>query len=106
MKSLKVRIEDEVYEDLQDFYDFNLKKHPTLDEVTVLNKEQRLVGALKRLGTYALTDHKEVKHLQWVHKGYKDYYVEGFHFGYKIEILPTGERVVVVYEACHELLFY
>lgn len=58
MKSLKVRIEDEVYEDLQDFYDFNLKKHPTLDEVTVLNKEQRLIGALKRLGTYALTDHK------------------------------------------------
>ena len=35
MKSLKVRIEDEVYEDLQDFYDFNLKKHPTLDEVTI-----------------------------------------------------------------------
>ncbi len=58
MKSLKVRIEDEVYEDLQDFYDFNLKKHPTLDDVTVLNKEQRLIGALKRLGTYALTDHK------------------------------------------------
>ena len=106
MKSLKVRIEDEVFEDLQDFYDYNLKKHPTLDEATVLNKEQRLISALNHLSTYAHTDHKVVKHLPWVRKGYKDYYVEGFHFGYKIETLPTGERVVVVYEACHELLFY
>lgn len=27
------------------------------------------------------------------------------HFGYKIETLPSGEKVVVVYEALHELLF-
>ena len=38
-------------------------------------------------------------------KGYRDYYVDGFHFGYKIETLPSGESVVVVYEALHELLF-
>ena len=62
MKTLEVRIEDEVYQDLVDFYDYNLEKHPTLDEVTVLKKEQRLIN--------------------------------------------SGERVVVVYEACHELLFY
>lgn len=44
--------------------------------------------------------------LPWVRKGYKDYYVDGFHFGYKIETMPSGEKVVVVYEACHELLFF
>lgn len=104
--SLEVRIEDAVFLDLVEFYEFNLKKHPTLDEVTVLKKEQRLIGELRKLGIYALTDHKQTKYLPWIRKGYKDYYVDGFHFGYKIETIPSGEKVVVVYEACHELLFY
>ena len=105
MTCLEVRIEDEVFENIKDFYEFSLQKHPTLDEATVLNKEQRLIGALKHLGTYALTDHTIVRHIPWIRKGYKDYYVEGFHFGYKIEILPSGEYGVVVYEALHELMF-
>lgn len=106
MKKLEVRIEDEVYQDLVDFYDYNLEKHPALDEVTVLKKEQRLIKALNDLGTYALTDHKVTRHIPWIRKGYMDYYFDGFHFGYRIETLPSGEKVVVVYEACHELLFY
>ena len=106
MKRLEVRIEDEVYVDLTEFYKHNLERHPALDEVTVLKKEQRLIKALNDLGTIALTNHTQTKHIPWIRKGYKDYYVEGFHFGYKIETLPTGERVVVVYEACHELLFF
>ena len=105
MICLDVRIEDEVFEDIKDFYEHSLKKHPTLDETTVLNKEQRLIEALKQLGKYALTDHRVVRHIPWAQKGYKDYYIEGFHFGYKIETLPSGERVVVVYEALHELMF-
>lgn len=105
MKKLEVRIDDGVYLDLTEFYQFSLKKHPTLDEATILKKEQRLVRALKNLGKYALTDHREVRRLLWVQKGYKDYYVEGFHFGYRIETLPSGKEVVVVYEALHELMF-
>ena len=105
MKELEVRIEDGVFLDLTEFYKFSLKKHSALDESTVLKKEQRLICALKDLGKYALTDHREVRRLLWVQKGYKDYYVDGFHFGYKIETLPSGEQVVVVYEALHELLF-
>ncbi|MBQ7382635.1 MAG: hypothetical protein IJV61_06420 [Paludibacteraceae bacterium] len=106
MKKLEVRISDEVFQDLVDFYDYNLEKHPALDEVTVLKKEKRLIEALNDLGTYALTDHKVTRHIPWARKGYKDYYFDGFHFGYRIETLPSGEKVVVVYEACHELLFY
>ncbi len=105
MKELEVRIEDGVYLDLTEFYKFSLKKHPALDEATVLKKEQCLIRALKDLGKYALTDQREVRRLRWLRKGYKDYYVDGFHFGYKIEALPSGEKVVVVYEAIHELLF-
>ena len=106
MKKLEVRISDEVFQDLVDFYDYNLEKHPALDEVTVLKKEKRLIEALNDLGTYALTDHKVTRHIPWARKGYKDYYFDGFHFGYRIETLPSGGKVVVVYEACHELLFY
>ena len=46
--SLEVRIEDAVFLDLVEFYEFNLKKHPTLDEVTVLKKEQRLISELRK----------------------------------------------------------
>ena len=105
MRELEVRIDDGVYLDLTEFYKFSLEKHPTLDEATVLKKEQRLIRALKDLCKYALTDSREVRHLLWIQKGYKDYYVDGFHFGYKIETLLSGERVVVDYEALHELLF-
>ena len=102
---MEVRIDDEVYLDLAEFYEFSLKKHPTLDETTVLNKEQRLIDSLKDLSIYAPTNHQQTRHIPWARKGYQDYYIEGFHFGYKIETLPSGEQVVVVYEACHELLF-
>ena len=89
MKKLEVRISDEVFQDLVDFYDYNLEKHPALDEVTVLKKEKRLIEALNDLGTYALTDHKVTRHIPWARKGYKDYYFDGFHFGYRIETLPS-----------------
>ena len=46
MKTLEVRIDDGVYLDLTEFYKFSLKKHPALDETTVLKKEQRLIRAL------------------------------------------------------------
>ena len=105
MTTLDVRIEDEVYMDLTEFYAISLEKHPTLDEATVLKKEQRLIDSLKDLGKFALTNHTQTKHIPWVRKGYKDYYIEGFHFGYTVEALPSGQRVVVVHEACHELLF-
>ena len=42
MKELEVRIDDGVYLDLTEFYKFSLKKHPTLDETTVLKKESVL----------------------------------------------------------------
>ena len=105
MKALEVRIDDGVFLDLTEFYKFCLKKHQALDQAIVIKKEQRLIHALKDLGKYALTDHREVRRLLWAQKGYKDYYVDGFHFGYKIETLPSGENVVIVYEALHELLF-
>lgn len=103
---MKVRIEEEVFLELSEFYEYNLQRHPSLDKATVIRKEQRLIKALTHLGVFAASNHIETKHEPWRKKGYKDYYSEGFHFGYKIETLPTGEKVVVVYEACHELLFY
>ena len=48
MKALEVRIDDGVFLDLTEF-----KKHPALDEATVIKKEQRLIRALKDLGKYA-----------------------------------------------------
>ncbi len=102
---MEVRIEEEVFQALTEFYEYSLRKHPTLDEATVVKKEQRLINALLGLGGHASSHHQAVRHIPWVHKGYMDFPYEGFHFGYKIETLPSGEKVVVVYEACHDLMF-
>ena len=102
---MRVRIEDEVVRYLTEFYEHSLQKHPTLDEVTVLKKEQRLIHALQRLGLHAHAHPDATRHIPWIRKGYKDYPCENFHFGYKIEHRQSGESVVVVYEALYDSMY-
>lgn len=101
-----VRIEDQVFQTLTEFYEFSLAKHPALDEATVVAKEKRLIEAMKGLDKHASAHPLATRHMPWVRKGYLDFPYEGFHFGYKIETLPSGEKVIVIYEVCHDLLYY
>lgn len=68
MNKMRVRIEDEVYQDLAEFYDYNLKRHLALDEVTVLNKEQRLIASIEKLGTCFYKSHRDPAYTM-AHKG-------------------------------------
>lgn len=103
---MQVRIEDRVFISLTEFYAISLALHPTLDKATVTAKKQRLIEALKSLsycaGAFPLASVRE----DWIAKQYHDFHAEGFHFAYKIETLSSLERVVVVYDVCHDLLFH
>ena len=102
---MRVRVTDQVFEDLTSFYDVSLRNHPALDEATVLAKEQRLINALERIGQFPYGYRRAKYKARWIAAGYRDFHHEGFHFGYRVETLPSGEKVVVVYEACHDLLY-
>lgn len=103
---MEVRISEKVYIYLTEFYAISMALHPTLDEEVVQNKKSRLINALLKLGRYAdALPYADVKN-EWVKKRYRDYHVEGFHFAYRIECLSEVKRVVVVYDVCHDLLYY
>ena len=103
---MRVIIEDKVWQTLDDFYKVSIELHPTLDEVTVLNKLERLHHALLELGKwpelYQIARYKQ----NWIRKGYKVYYCEGIHFAFTIDITPAFERVVRVRDACHHTLYH
>lgn len=103
---MRVIVRDKVYEALDEFYAASMKKHPTLDLQTVLDKEERLFNALQTLGeTYYL--YNEPRYiLDWIRKGYKDFMHENFHFAFHVVVLPTGEMVVAVEDVRHDLMFH
>ncbi len=103
---MRVIVRDTVYQAVENFYDEAMKNHPTLDIQTVLNKEERLYKALKKLGkTYYL--YQESRYvIDWKRKGYLDFMYESFHFGFHVVALPSGELVVSVEDVRHDLNFH
>lgn len=103
---MRVLIKEKVYQSVAAFYEAALERHPALDEQTVRNKEQRLYHSLLLLGeTYYL--YNPPRYIEeWRKAGYLDYICEDFHFAFQISVLPTGEMVVSVEDACHSLLFH
>ena len=44
--------------------------------------------------------------IDWKRKGYLDFMYENFHFGFHVVALPSGELVVSVEDARHDLNFH
>lgn len=103
---MRVKIEDRVFDAMDEFYDASMTKHPLLSLETVLSKEKRMIADLKQLEFCAESMAPARFRQDWKRNGYLDFMTEGFHFGFRIEELPSGERVVVIYDACPDLLFH
>lgn len=103
---MRVIVLRQVHDSLVNFYAYALQKHPTLDEVVVQAKIDRLLSGLDQLGIfpdkYPYARYKS----EWVKRRYRDYCSEDIHFGYKKVRIETGEIVIVVFDACHSLLFH
>jgi hypothetical protein len=101
---MKVYIDHNVYHVLEDFYEASMKKHITLDYATVIAKIDRLEQAMYNFASQA----EMVNHLpyrkDWRDAGYRELYVEQFHFAYKMYSLPTGETVLYYHDAVHDTL--
>lgn len=103
---MRIKIEDKVFDALDEFYGASMLMHPLLSMETVLAKEKRMIANLRQLEFCAETMLPTRFREDWKQKGYMDFMTEEFHFGFRIETLPSGERVVVIYDACPDLLFH
>lgn len=103
---MKVYIDQQVHQRIDEFYDYALQNHDTLDEITVIKKVQRLYDALATLGKYAGIYSSSRLKKEWIEKEYREFICEDFHFAYQIYRLNDGENVVRVHDACHSLLYH
>lgn len=103
---MRVRIDDKVFDAMDRFYEESMQLHESLSLETVLAKEKRLIAGLRKLEHCAEAMQLARYIEDWKQARYLDFMIEGFHFGYRIETLPSGEKVVVVYDACPDLLFH
>ena len=103
---MKVYIDKQVYQVLDEFYDASMKKHITLDYPTVLAKIDRLEQALYDFAAVAGRVNTLPYRKDWQLAGYKELYVEHFHFAYKLYSLPTGETILYYHDAVHDTLNY
>lgn len=103
---MKVIIEEQVRESILEFYSLSMRLHPTLDEVTVMAKVERLIGAMNELSKLCFIYAEARLKQSWIEAGYKEMIVEDFHIAYRIEIDEDGEQYVVVYDAVHSKLYY
>lgn len=103
---MKILISPLVHQAIDEFYDYALLNHETLDEITVIKKKDRLYDALESLRNHARIHPKARLKQDWIDNGYYECIVENFHFAYYVAETGVAEDVVVVVDACHSLLYH
>lgn len=103
---MRVVVKAKVQESLDEFYEISMRLHPSLDEVTVMKKMERLYASLEVLGRnpYLYTPAQYKK--EWKEKMYRVYSVENVIFAFTIALDDSGETYVLVHDAVHSLLYH
>lgn len=90
---------------INEFYKAAMRNHPSLSEETVLKKADRMFKGLQIL---SLTQgFSEVRlHQEWRDNDWRELVIEDFHFAFEVVDNVNGERIVVVRDAIHGLLYH
>lgn len=91
---------------IDSFYLASMTLHESLDENTVMKKKQRLLDSLAFLTIFPKAYGYARFKREWVRFGYREFISEDFHFAYVIRTLESGEKVVMVMDAVHSLLYH
>lgn len=103
---MRVIIDQNVNESIQQFYQVAMTLHPSLSEEAVWNKKERLYNALLGLGLYPEM-YPIAKKQKWAEHQYREAICEDFHFAYAIcTDFDTKEQFVYIFDAVHSLLYY
>ena len=101
---MKVVVTPLVEAKIDAFYDAAMVNHPLLSEQTVMAKKKRLIASLQILGITQGFKKAQYNRL-WIANGWRELVVEDFHFAFEVANTPDGERVVIVRDAVHSLLY-
>lgn len=103
---MRLVVSKKVAEKVAAFYDYAIEHHPSLDRNTVIRKEKRMMESLQFLTIFPEAYGFARFNQEWVKAGYREFVCEDFHFAYTIRSLKSGERVVLVMDATHSLLYH
>ena len=103
---MRVVIDPQVYNVLDEFYKASREAHITLGLSECLAKIERLELSMRQFAEYAEIFHKEPYRQDWRDAGYYEYITEDFHFAYRVYVLPNGEKVLIYHDAVHSFLNY
>lgn len=90
---------------INEFYKAAMRNHPSLSEETVLKKANRMFKGLQVL---SMTQGFPAARLnqEWRANGWRELVIEDFHFAFEVVDNVDGERIVVVRDAIHRLLYH
>ena len=90
---------------INEFYKAAMRNHPSLSEETVLKKANRMFKGLQVL---IMTQGFPEARLnqEWRANGWRELVIEDFHFAFEVVDNVDGERIVVVRDAIHSLLYH
>ena len=82
-----------------------MRNHPSLSEETVLKKADRMFKGLQILSlTQGFSEAR--LHREWISNGWRELVIEDFHFAFEVVDNVDGERIVIVHDAVHSLLYH
>ncbi len=82
-----------------------MRNHPSLSEETVLKKADRMFKGLQILSlTQGFSEAR--LHQEWRDNDWRELVIEDFHFAFEVVDNVNGERIVVVRDAIHSLLYH
>ena len=89
---------------IKSFYQSAMTNHPLLSEETVMSKMNRMLDCLEILAFIQGFKKAQYNRL-WIANGWRELIVEDFHFAFEVVKTTDGERVVIVRDAVHSLLY-
>lgn len=103
---MRIIIDDEVHQAIEDFYRAAMVNHITLSFETVENKKNRLFDAIEDLRYNHRIYPKARLKQEWIEAGWQEFICEDFHFAFEYGHDQYGEDVVYIHDAVHSLLYY
>ena len=102
---MKVIVSPIVRIKINEFYKAAMRNHPSLSEETVLKKANRMFKGLQVLSMTQGFPEARLNQ-EWRANGWRELVIEDFHFAFELVNNVDGERIVVVRDAIHSLLYH
>lgn len=102
---MRVIVSPIVREKVKEFYRTAMINHPLLSEETVMRKMNRMFNGLQVLAVTQGFKKAQYNRI-WILKGWRELEMDGFHFAFEVVQTTDGERVVIVQDAVHSLLYH